>query len=61
MTERFIYQNNEPLSDAVIRENLKAMLDERGPLKKVLLIPPDLTRMNSYAGPITRMLFEMLT
>ena len=60
MTERFIYQNNEPISDDVIRENLKAMLDERAPLKKVLLIPPDLTRMNSYAGPITRMLFEML-
>lgn len=60
MTDRFIYQNNAALSDAVIRENLRAALAERAPLKKVLLIPPDLTRMNSYAGPITRMLYEML-
>jgi nickel-dependent lactate racemase len=60
MTERFIYQDNAALSDAVIRENLQAALDERAPLKKVLLIPPDITRLNSYAGPITRMIYEML-
>jgi nickel-dependent lactate racemase len=31
------------------------------PMKKVLLLPPDHTRLNSYAGPITAMLYEMLT
>ena len=28
--------------------------------EKVLLIPPDFTRFNSYAGPITAMVYEML-
>ncbi|MDD5597124.1 MAG: lactate racemase domain-containing protein [Victivallaceae bacterium] len=28
--------------------------------EKVLLIPPDYTRFNSYAGPITAMLYELL-
>lgn len=29
-------------------------------LKKVLIIPPDLTRMHSYAGEITKMLYAIL-
>ncbi len=28
--------------------------------RRVLLIPPDFTRLNSYAGPITAMVYEML-
>jgi nickel-dependent lactate racemase len=31
------------------------------PLRKVLLLPPDHTRLNSDAGPLTAMLYEMLT
>ncbi len=31
------------------------------PLKKVLIIPPDFTRFNSNAGPITAMLYDMLS
>ncbi|MBR6372459.1 MAG: DUF2088 domain-containing protein, partial [Victivallales bacterium] len=30
-------------------------------LKKVLIIPPDFTRFNSNAGPITAMLYDMLS
>ncbi len=32
-----------------------------GPLKKVLILPPDFTRLNSNAGELTAMLYEMLT
>ena len=31
------------------------------PLKKVLLLPPDHTRLNSMAGPITEIVYEKLT
>ncbi len=31
------------------------------PLKKVLILPPDHTRLNSMAGPITAMVYEKLT
>ena len=40
------------ISDALEAIDIKA--------KKVLLIPPDFTRFNSYAGPITAMAYEML-
>jgi len=36
------------------------ILQSAGHLRKVLIIPPDITRYHSYAGPITRMITEML-
>jgi len=49
------------LDDAAVRNALDSSLKnlDRG-LKKVLLIPPDLTRMHSGAGKITAMYYEML-
>jgi len=47
------------LSTEQIKESLAHALQGRD-LKKVLLIPPDFTRMNSGAGMITAMLYEML-
>ena len=50
-----------------IQENeLRALvfqtLEETGkPLRKVLILPPDHTRLNSMAGPITAMVYEKLT
>ena len=43
---------------AVLKEAL-AKIDR--PLRKVLIIPPDFTRFNSNAGPITAMLYDMLS
>ena len=37
------------------RAILKQVFDAMGPKKRVLAIPPDFTRFNSYAGPITEM------
>ena len=43
---------------AVLKEALRKI---NKPLKKVLIIPPDFTRFNSNAGPITAMLYDMLS
>lgn len=51
--------NNSGLSDIDIYKAIKSSLDSqsRG-LKKVLLIPPDLSRVHSGAGKITAMYTE---
>ncbi len=36
-------------------------LENAGELKRVLILPPDHTRLNSMAGPITAMVYEKLT
>jgi nickel-dependent lactate racemase len=49
------------ISDNELRQLIKETLDKAGSnFKKALLIPPDITRVNSYAGPITAMIYEML-
>jgi Uncharacterized conserved protein len=46
--------------DAMLGALSEAIADERNALKKVLLIPPDMTRMHSGAGQITAMLYGLL-
>jgi nickel-dependent lactate racemase len=58
----------EGSADTVIDERragelLDALLDQlrrRGPLRRVLLLPPDITRLHSWAGPLTCLLYERL-
>lgn len=49
-------------TDVITPDQIKAALaevfDAMGPRKRVLAIPPDYTRLNSYAGPITSMVNE---
>ena len=40
------------------RAILKQVFDAMGPRKRVMAIPPDFTRANSYAGPITEMVYD---
>jgi len=56
-----IFAENElgGLSLEQIRESLAKSIENRN-LKKVLLIPPDITRLNSGAGLITAMYYELL-
>ncbi len=49
-----------PISDEQINEAILNALANRD-IKKALIIPPDMSRSNSYAGPITRMLYRYLT
>jgi len=46
------------LSAEDVREALREVFDSLGTRRRVLAIPPDITRLNSYAGPITRMCHE---
>ena len=41
-----------------VREALFGVFRALGPRKRVLAIPPDFTRFNSYAGPVTEMADE---
>lgn len=54
------YRSIEGLSDDSIRQALIESLNGKNP-KKVLLLPPDFTRMYSGAGKITAMYYEMLS
>ena len=49
---------NDNLSAADLREGLREALDKLGKKKKVLAIPPDITRFYSRAGELTEMAWE---
>ena len=46
------------LEDRDIQRGLSAALEKIGPRKKVLAIPPDMTRYHSMAGKITQMVWD---
>ena len=41
-----------------VREILKEVFDGMGKKNRVLALPPDHTRLNSFAGPITEMIYD---
>ena len=41
-----------------VRSALAGVFDAIGPRHRVLALPPDFTRLNSYAGPITEMVYD---
>ena len=43
-----------------LRELVFKVLEQAGELKRVLVLPPDHTRLNSMAGPITAIVYEKL-
>jgi len=49
------------LTDEEIEKLLSQALKSCPSIKKALFIPPDITRSNSYAGSITRMLYNLLS
>ena len=50
------------ISDAEKLDLIKEALAKiNKPLKKVLILPPDFTRLNSNAGPITAMIYDLLS
>ena len=54
-----IYESAKGLSGDELRAALGESLEGKS-LRKVLLIPPDYTRMYSGAGDITRIYYELL-
>jgi nickel-dependent lactate racemase len=49
---------NKVLSEIKLRESVFTALDKLGIRKKVLVIPPDFTRYHSYAGLITKFIYN---
>lgn len=49
------------ISEPQTRTLLEGMLSRLGPVRRVLLLPPDITRRPSGAGRITAWLYQMLT
>lgn len=62
MENMVLYSNKETgLDDVELYRALEAAISERSSsLKKVLLLPPDITRYHSGAGKITAMFYNML-
>ncbi|HOK66594.1 MAG TPA: lactate racemase domain-containing protein [Anaerohalosphaeraceae bacterium] len=48
----------EELTPEQMREGLLAALEQLGPRRKVLAVPPDITRLHSQAGLLTRMAWD---
>ncbi len=49
------------IDDGQLTAMIKQVVNSKGEkLQRVLLLPPDMTRANSYAGPITAMIYLML-
>lgn len=46
------------LSSAELREGLYAAFEKLGAIKKMLIVPPDITRIQSQAGELTRAAYE---
>ena len=56
------FGNDVSIQQDELRELVFQTLERSGkPLQKVLILPPDHTRLNSMAGPITAMVYEKLS
>ena len=49
---------NDSLSSEDLREGLYASLDKLGSPQKIFIVPPDITRLQSRAGELTRYAYE---
>lgn len=49
----------QPITDAILTSEIEKSLSGLN-LKKVLLLPPDITRLHSYAGKITAIFYRLL-
>ncbi len=51
---------DQEISSSQAREGITRVLQQLGPRRRVLLVPPDFTRRHSQAGPLTCLLHELL-
>lgn len=58
---RFAQGSTDMVIDLTRAEDLlAAMLEEMGPMRRVLIVPPDITRYHSWAGELTVLLYRLL-
>jgi nickel-dependent lactate racemase len=55
------FSGEKEITPVDIQEALQANLQDYGTIRKALILPPDITRANSYAGPVVKELYEMLS
>lgn len=55
------YSATTSISNEELQALVNQCLEQAGELKKVLVLPPDHTRLNSMAGPITAMIYDKLS
>ncbi|MGI6169547.1 MAG: lactate racemase domain-containing protein [Christensenellales bacterium] len=60
MSVAYYAENEHGLGEKTVFHALGEAIAPYGTVKKALILPPDMTRGNSYAGPITCRLYEML-
>ena len=60
MEQFVISKDKSGISEAELRAALEASLEGRA-LRRVLILPPDFTRLHSQAGRITALYYQMLT
>lgn len=62
MEPAMIHRAGERISipQSELRELVHRCLERKAPLRRVLIVPPDHTRLNSMAGPITAIAYEKL-
>ena len=49
---------NRVITEEELQAHLKTFCDKYSSIKKLLLVPPDITRLNSRAGEITAYLYN---
>ena len=60
MEQFVISEDKNGISEAELRGTLEASLEGRA-MRRVLILPPDFTRLHSQAGRITALYYQMLT
>lgn len=55
-----LVEKEKGIKEKELVEALKASLEDYKPLKKVLILPPDITRKYSFAGRITALYYDLL-
>ena len=55
----YLEKTESRITDETLKQSLIEFLKGKN-LKRVLLLPPDMTRLHSYAGKITALLYDML-
>lgn len=51
-------KNNNGIDEGDIEQAIIKYLDQVGSVKNILILPPDISRLNSYAGTIVRLLYK---
>ena len=57
-----LYAKGSPATDLStqdLREGIQTALDTMGPVRAMLIVPPDITRLPSRAGQLTRYIYEL--